>query len=76
MNWRLASAIFSIVSTVMMGVLLTVCLILGYDSMPVVIGAVLSGLVLSMPIAYLVTKRILTLAKQDQQANSSSKTVG
>ncbi|MFZ3192603.1 MAG: hypothetical protein WA154_05275 [Moraxellaceae bacterium] len=67
MNWRLASVLFTIVSTVAMGVLLTLSLILGYDSTVAIVLAVLSGLLLAVPVTYLVTKRLLALAVSEPQ---------
>lgn len=67
MNWRLASVLFTIVSTVAMGVLLTLSLILGYDSTVAIVLAVLSGLLLAVPVTYLVTKRLLAVAVSELQ---------
>lgn len=68
MNWRLASVLYSIVSTVMMGVLMVIALIAGYDDATGVIVAVLLGLILALPITYMVTKALLAAAARDRQA--------
>lgn len=68
MNWRLASVLYSIVSTVMMGLLMVVALITGYDDATGVIIAVLLGLILALPITYMVTKSLLAAAARDRQA--------
>jgi hypothetical protein len=67
MNWRLASVLFTIVSTVVMGVLLTLTLVLGYDSALHIVAVVLGGLLLALPVTYLVTKQLVAFTAQDQQ---------
>ena len=67
MNWRLASVLFTIVSTVVMGILLTFTLVIGYDSTVAIVVAVLSGLLLAVPVTYLVTKQLVAFTAQDQQ---------
>lgn len=69
MNWRLASVLFTIVSTVLMGVLLTATLVLGYDSTLAIVGAVLAGLLLALPVTYVVTKQLVAFTAQDQQTH-------
>lgn len=66
MNWRLASVLFTIISTVAMGLLLTISLILGYDSAVMILAAVCGGFVLALPITYLITKRLVAVTAQDQ----------
>lgn len=68
MNWRLASVLFTIVSTVVMGVLLTLTLVLGYDSALHIVAVVVGGLLLALPVTYLVTKQLVAFTAQDQQA--------
>jgi len=67
MNWRLASVLFTIVSTVVMGVLLTLTLVLGYDSALHIVAVVIGGLLLALPVTYLVTKQLVAFTAQDQQ---------
>ncbi len=66
MNWRLAAVLYSIVSTVMVGLLMVVALVTGYDDATGVIVAVLLGLLLAFPITYRVTKSLLAAAARDR----------
>ena len=66
MNWRLAAVLFTIVSTVTMGVLMVLALILGYDDATGILVAVLFGLLLAMPLTYLVTRALLTTPASDR----------
>ena len=66
MNWRLAAVLFTIVSSVTMGVLMVLALILGYDDATGVLVAVLFGLLLAMPLTYLVTRALLTTPASDR----------
>ncbi len=72
MNWRLASVLFTIVSTVVMGVSLTLALVLGYDSALAIISAVLVGFAVALPVTYWVTKRLLALSTTEQPTSSVS----
>lgn len=61
MNWQLFSVIASIASTVLAGVLITVALVLGFDEIPNIIMAGVGGMVIALPIAMVLTKKIQTL---------------
>lgn len=61
MNIPLFSAIFSIASTVLIGILMIVVFVNDMTNMQTVLGAVVAGLVVSIPIALVVTKRISTM---------------
>lgn len=58
MNVPLFSAIFSIASTVIIGVLMVVLFVNDLGSAVSVIGAVVVGAVVSLPIAWVVTKKL------------------
>ncbi|OOR85820.1 hypothetical protein B0181_11895 [Moraxella caviae] len=64
MNIPLFSAIFSIASTVAMGLLIILAVVTGYDSGKMVIAAIVAGLVISVPIALVVTKKISQLTSE------------
>lgn len=57
MNWQLFSAIFTIASGVTIGVLMTIALITGFDQIPHIIATAIVGLILSIPIAWIVAKK-------------------
>lgn len=61
MNIPLFSAIFSIAATVIIGVLMIVLFVNDLSSLTTVIGAVIVGALVSIPIALIVTKRMSTL---------------
>lgn len=57
MNWQLFSAIFTIASGVTIGVLMTIALVTGFDQIPHIIATAIVGLILSIPIAWIVAKK-------------------
>lgn len=61
MNIPLFSAIFSIASTVIIGVLMVVVFVNEMTNMQTILGAVVAGFVISIPIALVVTKKIASL---------------
>ncbi len=61
MNIPLFSAIFSIAATVIIGVLMIVLFVNDLSSLKTVIGAVIAGALVSIPIAFIVTKRMSAL---------------
>lgn len=61
MNWQLFSVIASIASTVLAGVLITTALVLGFDEIPNIIMAGIGGVIASLPIAMVLTKKIQKL---------------
>lgn len=58
MNWPLFGFVFGIAATVVMGVLLTAALVLGFDAVAHVVGMAGVGLAASLPISYIITKRV------------------
>lgn len=58
MNWQLLSAMFTIASGVTIGIFMTVALVTGFDEIQHIIIACLAGLVLSVPIAWVVARKM------------------
>ncbi|MFB6347967.1 hypothetical protein [Moraxella marmotae] len=58
MNFPLFSAIFSIAFTVIIGILIIVAVVTGFDKGMYILGAIAVGAVISLPVAVVVTKRI------------------
>lgn len=61
MNWALFSAVFTIASGVTIGVLMTIALVIGFDGIPHITGAAIVGFLASIPIAWLVARKMQTL---------------
>ena len=61
MNWQLFSAIFTIASGVTIGVLMTIALVTGFDEIPHIIMTAIVGLIASVPIAWIVAKKMQSL---------------
>ncbi|MDO4441141.1 MAG: hypothetical protein Q4B81_03050 [Moraxella sp.] len=61
MNIPLLTAMFSIAFTVAVGVLMIVAFVTGFDSMPYILGAIVVGALISLPVAVVVTKKISAL---------------
>ena len=57
MNWRLASVMFTLVSVVVIGILVTIALVAGYDKANAVMLTIAVGFLLSLPLTYVVTGR-------------------
>lgn len=68
MNMPLLAAIFSIASTVLIGVIMIVLIVLEKSNLQTMIGAVVAGVVISIPIAIAVTKKLSTLGKSQESA--------
>lgn len=68
MNIPLFSAIFSIAFTVIIGVLMIVAFVTGFDKGMHIIGAVVIGAVISLPVALFVTKRLAQLTSGPNKA--------
>lgn len=66
MNWRLAPIIFTMASVVVTGVLMAAALIAGYDDGKAMMTTAAIGLLLSLPITYVVTRQLslFTLSQQ------------
>ena len=58
MNMTLFGAIFSIAFTVLIGVLMIILFVNGYSQPLYVLGAVGIGALVSIPVAYIVTKKL------------------
>lgn len=58
MNWALLSMVYSMAATVIVGVLMIAALVIGYDEIPHIIGVAIVGLVVSVPISFVFTKKI------------------
>lgn len=61
MNFPLFSAIFSIAFTVIIGILMIIAFVTGFDKAMHIIGAIVIGAVISLPVAFVVTKKISAL---------------
>ena len=61
MNFPLFSAIFSIAFTVIIGILMIIAFVTGFDKAMYIVGAVVIGAVISLPVALVVTKKISAL---------------
>ena len=59
MNWRLASVMFTLVSVVVIGILVTIALVAGYDKANAVMLTIAVGFLLSLPLTYVVTGRLI-----------------
>lgn len=55
---RLVSLIYSLTSTVIMGIGIIAVLVAGYVSATAIIGAIVAGLILGLPLAWLVAKKL------------------
>ncbi|MHA1127857.1 MAG: CTP synthetase [Alphaproteobacteria bacterium] len=55
---RLASVLYAIVSTTVMGMLIIVALVAGYDTLKYILIAVGVGAVISLPISYYIAAAI------------------
>ncbi len=66
MNVPLFSAILSIASTVLIGVLMVILFVNELGSAQFVIGSVVVGFLVSLPIAYVVTKKISNLTSSSK----------
>lgn len=58
MNFPLLGAIFTIASTVVIGILMIVAFVTGYDSAIYILGPIGVGFLLSLPITFIVTKKL------------------
>ncbi|AWY19895.1 hypothetical protein LP123_04830 [Moraxella bovis] len=74
MNIPLFSAIFSIASTVLIGVLMIMVFVNDMTNMQTVLGVVVAGLVVSIPIALVVTKRISAMTNSASPTPNQQKT--
>lgn len=68
MNMPLLSAIFTIAFTVSIGILLIIAFVAGFDKASHIIGCIVIGAVISLPLAILVTKKINRLTGKPAHA--------
>ncbi|MDO9177915.1 MAG: hypothetical protein Q7U16_06270 [Agitococcus sp.] len=59
MNWRLASVMFTLVFVVVTGILVTAALVTSYGGTTGVVLAIVAGFVVSLPVTYVVTGRLV-----------------
>ena len=60
---RLASILYSLISTTVAGSLIIAALVTGFDTLLPIIAAAGAGFIVSIPIAYLVAKELYTPKK-------------
>lgn len=58
---RLFSLIYSLASTVLVGVALVATLVSGFVTGPAIIAAIVIGFVVAVPVAYVIAKRLHSL---------------
>ena len=66
MNWPLFSIIFSMSSTVIIGVLMIAALVTGYNQIPHIQMAIAIGVLLSIPVGLLLTKKIGSITGNEE----------
>ncbi|WP_432481616.1 hypothetical protein [Moraxella sp. ZY200743] len=69
MNIPLLTAMFSIAFTVAVGILLIIAFVTGFDSTPYILGAVVIGALISLPIAVIITKKVSALTGGSNQTS-------
>lgn len=67
MNWRLASVMFTLVSVVVTGILVTVALVAGYGDSTSVLLAIMAGILVSLPVTYVVTGKLIEFSASQQR---------
>lgn len=68
MNMPLFSAIFSIAFTVLIGVLMIILFVNDFDKPMYIFGAIGVGALVSLPLAYVVTKKLSTMTNNPTKA--------
>ncbi|WP_230659537.1 hypothetical protein [Psychrobacter sp. I-STPA10] len=58
LNFPLFSMMYSIASTVIIGVLMIVALVIGYDDIPDIIMVAVVGAVIALPVGFVATKKV------------------
>ncbi|UXZ04654.1 hypothetical protein [Moraxella nasicaprae] len=61
MNFPLLSIVFTIAFTVIIGVLFVIAVVTGFDKGSYIIGVIIAGALISLPVSVAVTKRIASL---------------
>ena len=67
MNMQLFAIIFSIAFTVLIGLLMIVAFVTGFDKGVHIIGTVIAGTVISLPISVVVTKKLSSATSGSNQ---------
>lgn len=65
MNWALLSMLYSMTTTVIIGVLMIIALVVGYDEIPHIWTVVIVGAVVSAPVAYVLTKKVNQIGRNE-----------
>jgi len=58
---KIASLIYTVASSTIMGTLIIVALVAGFDTLPYIIAAAAIGAVLALPVSYFVARAIMSL---------------
>lgn len=66
MNWPLFSILFSMSSTVIIGTLMIAALVTGYNQIPHIQMAIAIGVLLSIPVGLLLTKKIGSITGNEE----------
>ena len=66
MNWPLFSILFSMSSTVIIGILMIAALVTGYNQIPHIQMALAIGVLLSIPVGLLLTKKIGSITGNEE----------
>lgn len=64
MNIPLFTAMLSIASTVTIGILMIFAFVTGHDGSQFIIGSVVIGMLISVPVAFVVTKKVSSLTSR------------
>lgn len=75
MNWPLFSMIFSMTATVLIGVLIIIALVTGFDEIPHIIGVAIGGFIASIPIGLYFTKKIGSITGEEDSVSPNGKHV-
>ncbi len=69
MNWTLYSVVFTIALTVVIGVLMIASLVMGFREIVHIQIVIAVGLVLCLPISWVVTKKMDSMTSNDDDAH-------
>lgn len=65
MNWPLFSVIYSMATTVIVGLLMIAALVTGMDQIPHIKMAIVAGIIISIPIGLFLTKKIGSITGEE-----------
>lgn len=71
MNWPLFSMIFSMTATVLIGILIIIALVTGFDEIPHIIAVAIGGAIASIPLGLYFTKKVGSITG-DEPSNRGS----